>query len=174
MEKKIISVHAVTVHIYTIAIALLILLLAVLGIKYFHLKLAVEKYTQSAIWINSQEKPTGQISDYGLIISQAVLDVPAANLQNYVTNLSKQLDRDIVILDKSQKILADTLPLNVGLTYAYDKDNQVKLTIEDGQTRSFEEKSKDYPNGIFQLIVPTKNALGQITGAVIISRSTLK
>jgi ABC-type phosphate transport system auxiliary subunit len=174
MEKKTISVHAVTVHIYTIAIIVLLLLLAVLGLKYFHLKLSVQKYTQSTIWMNQQEKPTGQISDYGFIIGQAALDIPATNLQNYVTALSKQLNRDIVVMDRSQKILADTIPANVGKAYNYDDNNQVTMTIQDGQARTFEEKSADYPNGILQLVVQMKSSQGQITGAVIISKSTVK
>lgn len=174
MERKKISVHAFTVHIYTIAVVVLLLLLVILGIKYIHLKWSVVKYTQSTIWMNSQEKPTGQISDYGLIIAQTALDIPVTNLQNYVVNLSKRLNRDIVIVDKSQKILADTISSNVGLAYGYDKNNQVKLAMEDGQTKSFEEKGKDYPNGILRLVVPMKNASNQITGAVIISSSTVK
>ncbi|MCL4419362.1 cell wall metabolism sensor histidine kinase WalK [Patescibacteria group bacterium] len=174
MERKKITVHAFTVHIYAIAIVILLLLLGVLGAKYAHLKLSVDKYTASTIWMNSQEKPNGQISDYGLIIGQTALDIPVTNLQNYVVNLSKRLNRDIVIVDKSQKILADTIPLNVGLVYGYDKNNQVKLAMEDGQIKSFEEKGKDYQNGIMRLVVPMKNASGQITGAVIISSSTVK
>ena len=174
MERKKISVHAVTIHIYTIAVIVLLLLLAVLGIKYLHLKLSVAKYTQSTIWMNSQGKPTGQISDYGIIIAQSASDIPASGLQNFVTNISKQLNRDVVIVDSSQKILADTISVNNGKTYNYDGNNEVRMTIEDGQTRSFEEKSADYPNGILEIVVPMKNVKGNITGAVVISNSQIK
>ena len=174
MERKKISVHAVTIHIYTIAVIVLLLLLAVLGIKYLHLKLSVAKYTQSTIWMNSQGKPTGQISDYAVIIAQSVSDIPVAGLQNYVTSLSKQLKRDIVIVDKSDKILADTIPANNGKTYEHDVNNEVRMTIEDGKTRSFQEKSTDYPGGISEIVVPVKNAKGDTTGAVIISDSQIK
>ena len=174
MERKKISVHAVTIHIYTIAVIVLLLLLAVLGIKYLHLKLSVAKYTQSTIWMNSQGKPTGQISDYGIIVAQSASDISASGLQNFVTSISKQLGRDVVIVDSSQKILADTIPVNNGKTYNYDSNDEVRMTIEDGQTRSFEEKSADYPNGILEIVVPMKNAKGNITGAVIISNSQIK
>ncbi|MCL5435067.1 MAG: hypothetical protein M1405_01625 [Patescibacteria group bacterium] len=174
MERKKISVHAFTVHIYQIAIVILLILLAVLGVKYAHLKWSLVKYTQSTIWMNSQGKPTGQISDYGVIIAQSVSDIPSVGLQNYVTALSKQLKRDIVVIDKSDKILADTIPVNNGRNYGYDTNNEVKMTIEDGQTRSFEERSADYPNGILEIVVPVKNAKGDITGAVIISDSQVK
>ncbi len=174
MEKKKISVHAFTVHIYMIAVVVLLILLAFLGAKYLHLKWSVAKYTQSTIWMNSQGKPTGQISDYGVIIAQSVSDIPSAGLQNYVTALSKQLKRDIVVVDKSEKILADTISANNGKTYAYDSNNEVKMTIEDGQSRSFEEKSTDYPNGILEITVPMKNSKGDTVGAVIISDSQVK
>lgn len=174
MEKKLISVHAVTVHIYTIAIILLLLLLGILGLKYLHLKLAVQNYTQSTIWMNSQDKPTGQISDYGLIIANSVNSVPQTSLEGYISSLSKQLNRDVVVLDKNEKIMADTLPSNVGKLYSYDLNNEVKMTIEDGASRRFEEKSADYPNGIMQVVVPIKNSSGQTTGAVLVSDSTIK
>lgn len=170
MEKKTISVHAFTVHIYTIAIVVLLLLLAVLGIKYMHLKLSVQKYTQSTIWMNAQEKPTGQISEYGLIVAQSVSEVPPADLQNYVTNLSKILNRDIVILDKNQKVLSDTVSANKGTTYGYDTNGEIKATLTDGKVRLFEEKSADYPKGLAELVVPITNA-NQITGAVLISNT---
>lgn len=171
MEKKLISVHAVTIHIYTICIAFLLLLLVVLGAKYLHLKLSVQKYTQSTIWMNQQDKPTGQISEYALIVAKASQHIPALDLQNYVTALSKELSRDIVVMDSSQKILADTVVTNKGTFYTADKNSEIKMTIEDGQTRFFEEKSTDYPNGIIEVVVPTKNASGQVVGAVLISNS---
>ena len=174
MERKKISVHAVTIHIYQIAIIVLLLILAVLGFKYAHLKLAVKDYTNSTIWMNSQEKPSGQVSDYAVIISRSVLDIPSSGLQNYILGLSKQLNRNIVVVDKTEKILADTVSVNVGKTYSFDLGNEVKMTIEDGKTRKFEEKSPDYPNGILQITVPIKNTKGDVTGAVIVSDSKIK
>ena len=171
MERKKISVHAITIHIYQIAVVVLLLIIAVLGFKYVHLKLAVKGYTQSTIWMNSQEKPNGQVSDYAVIVSQSVLEIPPSSLQGYIASLSKQLNRDIVVVDKSEKILADTVSANVGTVYSFDRGKEVKMTIEDGQIRKFEEKSADYPNGLIEVVVPIKNAKGDITGAVLISNT---
>lgn len=168
MEKKTITVHAVTVHIYTIAIVVMLLLIAVLGLKYLHLKMSVQRYTASTIWMNQQTKPNGKISDYGLSVAQATQFIPAADLQNYVASLSKTLSRDIVVVDSAQRILADTIPANKGALYV-NSSNEVKMTISDGQTRVFEEKSADYPNGIFETVVPIRTAKGDIAGAVLIS-----
>lgn len=174
MEKKTISVHALTVHIYTIAIAVLLLLLIVLGLKYLHLKLAVQNYTQSAMYINSQGKSDGQLSDYGLIIASSVSQIPQDSLENYILDLSKSLKRDIVVMNKDQKISADTINANVGKIYSYDSDGNIKMTIGDGKTRSFQEKSADYPQGLWQMVIPITNSKGDITGVILLSSDQLK
>lgn len=170
MEKKLISVHAVTIHIYTVAIVLLIALLGVLGLKYLHLKMAVKNYTQSAIYINNQAKPNGYVSEYAIIVARGVNQIPVASLQTYVEDLSKTINRDIVVLDKSQKILAHTISTNKGKAYGYGMD-EIRSTLGDGQTRRFEERGTDYPNGLWRLVVPVRNVTGEVTGVVIISDS---
>lgn len=92
-------------------------------------------------------------------------------LETYITSLGKQTGRDIVILDKNKKIIADSVPANVGQTYSFDTENQVAQTIADGQARSFTEKSTDYPNGIVEEAVQLKDAKGTIVGAILISPS---
>jgi hypothetical protein len=169
MEKKQISVHAFTVHLYTIAVVVLLLLLGLLGLKYIHLKLAVKNYTKAAMYINTMSKPTGYISDYAIIVANSVSKMPEASMQAYVADLGKTLSRDIVVVDKNQKILADVVAANRGSTYTYGSQDEVKMTIADGKTRKFEERGVDYPNGIWQIVVPTKDASGNITGAVIFS-----
>lgn len=171
MERKLISVHAVTIHIYTIAIILLFIALGVLGLKYLHLKQSVKNYTNSTIWMNQQDKPTGQISDYGLIIAQSVGEVPSADLQNYVAMLSKQLNRDIVVMDKTKKITADTVEQNRGTTYSFDPNNEINMSVTDGKTREFKELSNDYPQGVGEIVVPVKNTAGNVTGIVLISNT---
>ncbi len=170
MEKKLISVHAVTIHIYTVAIILLLALLGLLGLKYLHLKMAVKGYTQSAIYINNMAKPNGYVSEYAVIIARGVTQVPAASLQTYVEDLAKTINRDIVVLDKGEKIVADSIPANKGKAYSYGV-SEIKATLGDGQTRRFEERGVDYPNGLWRLVVPVRNASGDITGVVIISDS---
>jgi hypothetical protein len=172
MEKKTISVHAFTIHIYTIAIVLLVLLLVVVGLKYLHLKMSVDKFTASTIWLNQQRQPTGYISDYAVAIEQSFQYVPQTQSQNYISAVSKVLSRDVVVMDNGQKILADTVPANDGKLYSGDS-GVIQMTISDGKTRQFEEKSSDYPNGILETVVAMRNTKGDIIGAVLVSNSTI-
>ncbi|HET9946828.1 MAG TPA: hypothetical protein VFQ63_02080 [Patescibacteria group bacterium] len=181
MEKKTISVHAFTVHIYTVAIVVLLLLLGILGLKYIHLKLAVKGFTNSAMWLNTQQEPVGSITDYATIVATTVGQYPQdkplytnpLSLENYVTTLSKELRRDIVVVDTTGKILADTVVANMGSKYSLDTKAEVSKTISDGLPRSFTETSKDYPQGISQQVVVFKNASGQTLGGVIVSNTLL-
>jgi len=175
-----VSVHAVTVHLHLVATILLVIALAVLGLKYLHLKLSVNRYMASTIWMNSQEKPTGKISDYGLIIATTIAKYPQekalitqpSSLQNYVMDLSLSLNRDLVVLDRSQRILADTVAVNRGLKYSYDK-GEIGQTLADGTIRSFIENSQDYPGGLIEVVIPIKNDKNAIIGALVISSSQI-
>ena len=172
MERKKIEVHAVTVHIYQIIIVILLLLLAGLGFKYLHQKFSLDDYTRSTIWMNQQLQSNGKVSDYGQIIAiSAGRYVPAADLQNYVTAMSKSINRNIVILDKNEKILADSIAANKDSRYTYNQSGEIKMTLSDGRIRDFEERSKDYPNGLTQVVVPMRNLTGEITGIVLISNT---
>lgn len=173
MERKSMNVHAVTVHLYSVAIIVLVLLLLVVGVKYVHLEMAVKDYTNSTIYLNSQNKDDDQLGDYSTVLSESVSAVPAANLQNYITRLAKNLNRYIVVLDKNNKILATNINTNIGGNYTYDLNNVISKTLADGEIRSFEEKSVLYPSGINMLVVPSKNASGQISGVVLISNIKL-
>jgi hypothetical protein len=173
MEKKTISVHAFTVHIYTIAIVLLVLLLGLLGLKYLHLKMSVSKFTNSTIWMNQQEQPTGFVSDYAVSIAQSFQFVPTAESQAYVSAVSKALSRDVVVVDNAQKILAGTVVANDGKIYTGD-GTVIQMTISDGKVRQFEERNQNYPNGIMENVVPMKNAKGVTVGAVLVSGSTIQ
>lgn len=182
MEKKKIEVHAVTIHIYTVIIAVLVVLLAFVSLKYLHLKFAVHQFTEGAIMMNTNQQPAGSISDYASILATTVASYPQANplytqpaaLQNYVATLSKELDRDIVVLDTSRKVLADTVAANVGTNYSYDMYHEIDQTLKDGQARTFTEKSVDYKDGISELVVPMKDANNKVIGAVIVSNTTIK
>lgn len=179
MEKKTVSVHAFTIHTYTIAIVLLVVALLALGVKYAHLKLSLHDYTESTIMMNELQMhaPVSNIADYATIIATTVSQYPqsaalytqAETLQNYVATLSKELKRDVVVVDVTQKVLADSIAANRGSKYSYDKEDEVGLTIKDGISRSFVEVSPDYPNGISEVVVPMKNANNEIIGAVIVS-----
>lgn len=106
--------------------------------------------------------------------STPLIKVPSS-LQKYVSLLSSKTGRDIVVLDKNNKILADTVPANVGTTYAFD-EGLIAKTLFDGVPRSFLEKSTDYPDGITETVVQVKDANGTIIGTLLISSSnnTLK
>lgn len=180
MEKKKIEVHAFTVHLYFIAVVCLSLLLIVLGLKYIHLKLALHGFTTDTMRYNAMQMPKGNISDYAKIIAATVSQYPTTSplytqpaLQNYVAALSKDLNRDIVILDTNKKVLADTVPTNIGTNYSYDQQGEIRATLKDGVSRTFVEKSTDYPNGISEVVVSMKNDKNQIIGVVIVSNVTL-
>jgi len=98
----------------------------------------------------------------------------STDLQSYVMNLSKQLNRDVVVVDTNKKILADTVGGNVGKTFMEDTEGQVANTIKDGMTRGFVETSKDYPKGLNQVVVALKESGGKIVGAVILSSDLLQ
>lgn len=183
MEKKMISVHAFTVHIYTVIIVLLVALLAIVSLKYLHLKLAVEGFTSDTRMLNARQPSlSGSISDYAVIIATTIVaNYPSGTvllsqpsvLQNYVVNISKTLKRDVVVIDKSRKILSDTIAANVGGVYSYDLNHEIDSTMKDGVSRSFTEKSTDYPNGLSRVVVPVKDVNNQVIGAVIISNTTV-
>lgn len=99
--------------------------------------------------------------------------VPAVTFadQHSVTNLVRALhsksQRDIVIVDKNKRILADAIPANVGLLFNHDSDNEVGRTLRDGAQRTFIERSPDYPEGIHQVVVPIRTAQDGIIGALV-------
>lgn len=173
MEKNKVNVHAVNVHLHLIATLLLLGVVVVLGLKYLHLKMSVSRYTSSTMWINSQNRPTGLVSDYAVIIGSAVQSLDPKLVQSYITDVSSKLKRDIVVLDRAKKIMADSINQNKGKVYSYDRNSEIKMTITDGNSRIFEEKSPDFPNGIVETVVAMKNSKGEIIGAVLISNSQI-
>ncbi|MGE5041498.1 MAG: hypothetical protein ACM3IJ_01200 [Candidatus Levyibacteriota bacterium] len=94
-------------------------------------------------------------------------------LQRMITVMSAKTERNIVVVDKNKKILADTIASRVGQTYAEDKNGEISKTLFDGVPRSFIEKDADFPDGISQTVVQMKDANGTIIGAVIITSSNI-
>lgn len=90
-------------------------------------------------------------------------------LQKYITTLSQKTGRDIVVVDKNDMILADTIASNAGKKYVEDKSDEVTRTMQDGEVRSFTEKGIDYPQGIDQVVVPVQDINNRTEGAVIFS-----
>jgi hypothetical protein len=94
-------------------------------------------------------------------------------LQSYIESIGEKTGRDIVVVDKNKKIIADTNPAEVGQTYNFDTSGEIAKTMFDGTPRSFIEKSTAYPDGIILEIVQLKDSKGTIIGAILISPSNV-
>jgi signal transduction histidine kinase len=79
----------------------------------------------------------------------------------------------IVVVDLHKLILADAVPANVGTTFDHDLSNEVQQTIQDGNSRTFLEKSVDYPQGVKLIVIPLKFDKNKTDGAVILEYSSL-
>lgn len=175
------NVPTITLNLYFVLIALLILCCFILGAKYAHLKLAVNQYTQATMMHNMMRPQWIGANDSVKVIADTIALTPSTQplftqpvaLQEYVTTVSKDLDRDIVVMDTNKNILADTVAANKGTTYGYDAQGEVAATIKDGKQRLFVEKSTDYTQGINEMVYPLKNAQGTTIGALLVSTSSL-
>ncbi|MEH2384146.1 MAG: ATP-binding protein [Nostoc sp.] len=94
-------------------------------------------------------------------------------LQNFANLLHDLQKRDIVVVNGQKLILADAVPENVGTIFDHDLDNEIQKTMQDGKSRTFLEKSVDYPQGIKLIVVRLTNNQKQVTGAVILEWSSL-
>lgn len=98
-------------------------------------------------------------------------------LQNFVVNYNHLSGRDIVVLDRQRKVLADAEPQNIGSQYPHFSHDQARIAaILDGVLRGdrkgvFEERSVD---GDFHLVAVPIIADGKdVLGAVILEYSAL-
>jgi signal transduction histidine kinase len=94
-------------------------------------------------------------------------------LQHYTNLLHDLQKRDIVVVNRQKLILADAVPENVSTIFDHDQGNEIQQTIQDGKTRTFLEKSVDYPQGIKLIVIPLKGKQNQVDGAVILEWSSL-
>ena len=90
------------------------------------------------------------------------------DLQSFITYLHATQHRDIEVVDSNKLIIADAILEDVGKILTHDLGNEVGLTLQDGQMRTFVETSEEYPQGIRKLVAPLKNQAGKIIGAIII------
>lgn len=180
MEKNKVSVSAITIDYYVVAIIVLAAAVFFLGAKYLHLKFAVNEFTQSTMHMNSMQQPTGKFADYGTIIGTTIANYPAGSpllasqtaLQSYIVSISKSLGRNVVVIDTSRKILADTIARNIGSNYAYDTNKEIDATLKDGISRTFVETSSDFPQGLTQTVSPIVDSSNHIVGVILISNTT--
>lgn len=94
-------------------------------------------------------------------------------LQPYVRLLHELQQRDIEVVNQQKKIVADVFVEDIGTTFTHDTGNEVRQTMQDGITRSFLEKSDDYPEGVRLIVVPLRDHQNKIAGAVILEWSSI-
>ncbi|MEU4688674.1 EAL domain-containing protein [Actinoplanes sp. NPDC023714] len=94
-------------------------------------------------------------------------------LDNYLQRMHETQRRDLVVVDSGKYILGDVVPENIGTTFDHDPGNEVGKTIADGVPRVFVEVSEDYPDGIKQVVVPMRSAVGASLGAVVLEYTPL-
>ena len=114
-----------------------------------------------------------EAKNIGETIGLAVVARDQENLQSFITRLHASQQRDVEVVDLNKRILADAVPEDVGTILTHDTGNEVGLTMQDGQVRTFVEISPEYPRGISQLVVPLKDQEGKIIGAVIVEYTAL-
>lgn len=182
MTKKTTSLSNLTAMNYVLAgLAVVVFVgFALLAFKYVRLKLSWHMYASQMLESTNKKSSMDSAEDAAIIATTITaypvgspLYTQARELQQYVAALSKQTGRDIVVMDKNKVILADTVPTNIGKKFMEDKAEEVTKTIADGQTRSFMEKSTDYPQSVSQTAIQLKNTAGSTVGAVVMSTSHL-
>jgi PAS domain S-box-containing protein len=94
-------------------------------------------------------------------------------LQEHILQFKRIHERDIVIVDVDQQILADAVPEEIGNIFNHDSNDEVGQTIRDGKIRIFNETSKAYPHGIKSLVIPLDSNIGERKGAVILEYTPL-
>ena len=95
------------------------------------------------------------------------------DLQEHILRLKELHRRDIVVVDRGKKIIADAVPEEIGTEFRHDKGNEVAATIADGRPRTFLETSKAYPQGIRQIVLPLNGEADRRVGAVVLEYTPL-
>lgn len=176
--------HQAKIHNHTflkLVIAVLILGFGLLILKYIRVK---QEWREHVVKLSEGIRKfefLNQVED-GELLAVIATHIPSdahpilsetSTLQKYILTVSEKTGRDIVVIDRTKKILADAVSGNVGTQYTEDKDGEIAKTLFDGSPRSFIEKSTDFPNGINQVVVQVKDVTGTIVGALIISSSNI-
>ena len=94
------------------------------------------------------------------------------DLQSFLTYLYITQQRGSEVVDLNKLIIADAVLEDVGTIFTHDLGNEVGLTLQDGQVRTFVETSEEYPQAIQQLVGPLRNQEGKIIGAIIVEYTT--
>jgi len=119
----------------------------------------------------SNIEQSAQLEARNLAASVALGATFAPDLQRYVGHLDGLYRRDLFIVDRDRRTVADILPADVGKVYREDGGGEVEQTMVDGRPRRFVEASVQHPRGIEQLVVPLRRAAAPdspIVGAVVL------
>ena len=98
-------------------------------------------------------------------------DMPA--LDAYLHRLHDLQTRDVLVVDRNMRVLADVEQEDVGTVYGYDLGGEIRATMADGRPRVFVETSTDTPQGMRQLVVPLISPADQTVGAVVLEYTPL-
>ncbi|MEU8078980.1 diguanylate cyclase [Catellatospora citrea] len=104
---------------------------------------------------------------------QPLLYQQPAGLQQYVSRVNRDGNRDLEIVGLNRRVLADAIPANRGRLFADDRGGEVAATMRDGRPRAFRELNVDYPGGIELMAVPMRAAQNKIVGAVLLEYTPL-
>jgi len=167
-------------HHYHIGLIILLILVAAVAVKFHFRQEKWHRYVVDSIDKTRDVRLQNSVEDAG-VIATTIVSIPSGNpiykqtaaLEAYVQTISSQTGRDIVIVDTKEKILADTVALNVGKIYTEDKEDEVSKTLVDGQARFFVEKGVDYPSGVNETVISFKDTKGSVIGALIMSDSKI-
>lgn len=125
-------------------------------------KLAIKEAQQVA------ETIANSITHKSTETQKSIFSQQSEELQNFTEKLHQLQKRDIVVVDIKERILADVVPENIGTTFDHDLNNEIFKTIQDGVSRTFIEKSIDYPEGIQLIVIPLKLEQKETVGAIIL------
>ncbi len=111
----------------------------------------------------------------GIVADSGSLDSPetAAALQHLINMFKEGKKRDIFIVGRNKKIIADTDPSEIGATFSFDRHNEVGQTLEDGHIRFFNEVNERHPGGFKQLAFPLETDPGKRFGVLVLEYTPL-
>jgi signal transduction histidine kinase len=94
-------------------------------------------------------------------------------LQDYIMRMHELQQRDLSVVDRQKRVLANATPEEIGTHFEHDQGNEVSQTMQDGKPRSFLKKSGAHPQRVELLVMPLKTNQNRIIGAVILEWSSL-
>lgn len=122
--------------------------------------------------LETEQAAISQAAQIAEVIS-AEVSQNQARLQELIAQISETQKRDVEVVGADLRVLADSAPEDNGTIIQHDQNGEVAATLKDGQSRTFVEVSEEYPQGIKQVVVPTKDESGKIVSVVILDYTSL-